>query len=221
MAAKRSLSCFFDCVSPYSYIGFESLLQYERRLGLQVDFRPVFNGILMKNAGNEAPANVEKKGAQMFRDLPLVADSWGIPYKNVTNFHGRVMSKRSTPALRFLTACRREQPADFRRAIRTLFTSLYVNDEDIFEEADVRKIFDRAEFPHRERLFELMNTKEVKQELTATTNEAADLGAFGVPWLVLKREGREDVVLFGSDRLPVLCHLLDAKFEGRLGLAAV
>ncbi|KAI6237487.1 Glutathione S-transferase kappa [Aphelenchoides besseyi] len=212
---------FFDCVSPYSYIGFEALLQYESRLPFKVDYKPVFNGILMKMAQNDAPANSKRKGEQMFRDLPLVSNYWQIPYKNITDFHGRVMSKRSTPALRFLTACRRQQPEQLKLAIRTLFTTLYVDDQDIFEEKDVIEIFNRISFPNRDHLFELMKSPEIKEKLTAHTNEALSYGAFGVPWIVVKQPPKEDVILFGGDRLPILCHLLGTQFDGPLALAKI
>lgn len=95
----------------------------------------------MKNAQNNAPANSKRKGDQMWKDLPLVADYYKIPYKNITNFNERVMKKRSTPAMRFLTACKNHESEQiYRRAIRTLFTRLYTEDKDIFDEEDIRKV---------------------------------------------------------------------------------
>lgn len=90
---------------------------------------------------NSAPANNKRKNDQMWRDMPMIADYYGIPYKNITDFNGRVMKKRSTPAMRFLTACKRsESERNFRLATRLLFTRLYTEDKDIFDEGDVKKV---------------------------------------------------------------------------------
>jgi len=218
MPIRGTLQCFFDVVSPCSYIAFESLLQYEARLPVKINFRPVFNGVIMKNSNNAAPAAIKRKGEQMFRDVPMVADYWAIPYRNISNFNDRVMKKRSTPAMRFLTACKEhESEQTFRAAIRALFTRLYVADRDIFEEEDVRKLFDEKHFTNREHLYYLMNTDRIRESLVNTTNEALENGAYGVPWLTLKPDGKETIQLFGSDRLNIICHLLDVPFEGNLG----
>ncbi|KAI6190346.1 Glutathione S-transferase kappa 1-like protein [Aphelenchoides bicaudatus] len=215
---KGVLDCYLDSVSPYSYILFEALLQYEPRLPLKLDFKPVFNGIIMKNAGNVAPAHVKSKGDQMWRDLPLCADFYGIPYRNVSNFGDRVMKKRSTPAMRFLTACKQtESEQTYLWAFRTLFTRLYVEDKDIFDKEDVIALFDEKKMPNRQKLYELMDANETRDALTKTTNEALNIGAYGVPWMTLKQDGKEPVQLFGSDRLHIVCHLLDVPFEGKLG----
>jgi hypothetical protein len=50
------------------------------------------------------------------------------------------MKKRSTPAMRFLTACKQHYPDQLRTATRAFFTRLYVEDKDIFEEEDIRKV---------------------------------------------------------------------------------
>jgi 2-hydroxychromene-2-carboxylate isomerase len=68
--------------------------------------------------------------------------------------------------------------------------------------------------PNREKLYKLMDADETKQTLINTTNEALENGAYGVPWLILKRDGKEPVQLFGSDRLHIVCHLLGVPFEG-------
>lgn len=62
-----------------------------------------------------------------------------------------------------------------------------------------------------------MNTDSTREALVETTNQALNCGAFGVPWIVLEREGGDKTLLFGSDRLNIICHLLDVPFEGKVG----
>lgn len=51
------------------------------------------------------------------------------------------MKKRATLALRFLIACKENEPEQvFRWANRMLFTRLYVEDKDIFSEDEVKEV---------------------------------------------------------------------------------
>lgn len=48
------------------------------------------------------------------------------------------------------------------------------------------------------------------------TEDALKDGAFGLPYLVIKQEGQNDIGIFGSDRLPQICHILGKKYDGPL-----
>ncbi|KAI6186336.1 Glutathione S-transferase kappa 1 [Aphelenchoides besseyi] len=213
---KGTLEVFYDIVSPYSYIAFTSLCQYEHRLGVKLDFKPAFNAMLLKMSNNVPVSSNIMKLKHSERDLPFVTSYWQMPYRNISNFNDRILKKKATPALRLLTAARRIDPQLQRSAMRVLYHRLFFNDKDIFTEADVHAALNDVDFSNRAKLYEQMNSKEVKDELAFHTNEAINYGAFGVPLIVLHQPEKEKLITFGSDRLPMLCSHLGVKFEGPL-----
>ena len=60
-----------------------------------------------------------------------------------------------------------------------------------------------------------IKSSEVKDQLKATTQEAIDYGAFGLPTYVVHLKDGPDV-LFGSDRLFLLAHYLNQGWPGPL-----
>ncbi|KAI6225159.1 DSBA oxidoreductase domain containing protein [Aphelenchoides fujianensis] len=201
VAKKGMLKVFTDPVSPYSMCALYSLTQYEHRLPVQLDFRTVFNPAIIRASSNRPASENELKLKQWEKDLTLRASYWGFPYRSLTDFNERILKKHAVHACRLLTAARRVSTETQRAAMRVLYHRLFFEDKDIFSEEEVRAALDAVEFPNRERLFQLMKTKEIKEELHKNTDEALKHGAFG---------------LFGSDRLPLLCHMLGVKFEGPL-----
>ncbi|KAI6225493.1 Rap1 GTPase-activating protein 1 [Aphelenchoides fujianensis] len=206
VAKKGVLKVFTDPVSPYSMCALYSLTQYEQRLPVQLDFRTVFNPAIIRAsssfpsgkrvialvADNRPASENELKLKQWEKDLNLRASYWGFPYRSLTNFNERILKKHASSACRLLTAARRVSTETQRAAMRVLYHRLFFEDKDIFSEEEVRAALDAVEFPNRERLFQLMKTKEIKEELHKNTDEALKHGAFGVPWLVLEREDEPD-----------------------------
>jgi hypothetical protein len=53
------------------------------------------------------------------------------------------------------------------------------------------KICEKLQIPQSQQLIESCNSAEVKSLLKERTEEAMATGAFGLPWIVLKREGQK------------------------------
>ena len=51
------VECFFDCASPWSYIGFSNLLGMTARLGIAADWRPVVVGFVFGQVNQEIYLN--------------------------------------------------------------------------------------------------------------------------------------------------------------------
>ncbi len=61
------MTVYFDTVSPYSYIGVETLLRYRDRVWgekVRVELVPFFLGGVMKASGNQPPATLPAKAKE-------------------------------------------------------------------------------------------------------------------------------------------------------------
>ena len=69
------MTVYFDTVSPYSYIGVETLLRYRDRVWgekVRVELVPFFLGGVMKASGNQPPATLPAKAKEKKKEnLPL------------------------------------------------------------------------------------------------------------------------------------------------------
>uniref|UniRef100_A0A914ZIP1 EGF-like domain-containing protein n=1 Tax=Parascaris univalens TaxID=6257 RepID=A0A914ZIP1_PARUN len=74
MSSKTLIDLYFDVISPYSLIAFESLLRYENHWPIKVNLIPFFLGGIMKESGNKPAMMVAAKMAYMNKDLRRNAD---------------------------------------------------------------------------------------------------------------------------------------------------
>jgi len=70
---------YYDVVSPWSYIGFEVLLRYEKEWDLDITFKPVFLGGVMQASGNKPPATLPAKATYGMSDLTRSSEYFDIP----------------------------------------------------------------------------------------------------------------------------------------------
>ena len=65
-----------------------------------------------------------------------------------------------------------------------------------------------------EKFIELANSTKIKGLLKQRTEEAVESGAFGAPWIVLRKEGQPNRCFWGSDRLPLVLNEVGVEFTG-------
>ena len=73
------IECFFDCASPWAYLGFTNLLALTTRLGIEVTWRPVVVGFVFAEVNQEIYLNrrllsPQLKGAYENRELRAWAE---------------------------------------------------------------------------------------------------------------------------------------------------
>jgi 2-hydroxychromene-2-carboxylate isomerase len=74
----KSLSFWFDPISPYAYLAFEHLPQALEGCSYVVDYRPVLFAGLLGHWGQLGPAEIEPKRAWTFRQVAWQAQQLGI-----------------------------------------------------------------------------------------------------------------------------------------------
>ncbi|XP_006861250.1 PREDICTED: glutathione S-transferase kappa 1 isoform X1 [Chrysochloris asiatica] len=92
---------------------------------------------------------------------------------------------------------------------------LLFQDEDISESQSILAAAEKAGMPaeQAQRFLEKISSPKVKNQLKETTETACKYGAFGLPVTVAHVDGQSHM-LFGSDRMELLAHLLGEKWMG-------
>nr|XP_056704739.1 glutathione S-transferase kappa 1 [Euleptes europaea] len=220
-SGKKLVDLFYDVVSPYSWLGLEVLCRYRPIWNIELRLRPAFLGGIMKEASNQPPAMVPKRGQYMMKDIPRMAKYYEVPLKMPKDFFQSVIKKGSLPAMRFVTAVDIAQPQFLESVSRELWMRIWCRDEDILEPESILAAAERAGVPsdQAKKLLEMSTSPEVKNRLRTTTDEALKYGAFGLPSFVAHVNG-EPQLLFGSDRLELLANVLGEKWLGPVPVSA-
>ncbi|XP_039716480.1 glutathione S-transferase kappa 1 isoform X3 [Pteropus medius] len=145
-------------------------------------------------------------------------------YKYIWNIHlqlrpsfiaGIMKDSGSLLAMRFLTAVNLEQPDMLEKVSRELWMRVWSRDEDITEPQSILAAAENAGMSAEQArgLLEKTSTPQVKNQLRETTEAACKYGAFGLPITVVHLGGQTHM-LFGSDRMELLAHLLREKWMG-------
>lgn len=190
------LEAFFDCSSPWAYLGFEAVQPLAAELGLDLELRPVLVGGVF-NAVNKSVyhlrESVPAKMAWVAKDLRDWSRMAGIQI----HYPPPVFPVNSAKALR---ACilldRRGRMIDFARAT---FHAYWGLGSDISQESVLAEICRSIDVDPATVVPRLAD-EDLRDELRANVDELIARGGFGVPTFFL---GGEDMY-FGADRLSVL-----------------
>ncbi|HEY3697116.1 2-hydroxychromene-2-carboxylate isomerase [Phenylobacterium sp.] len=197
---------FFDCSSPWTYLGFETVQPLAAEFGATVRWRPilvggVFNAVnpaLYEQRANTVPA----KSAYQRKDLADWARHVGVarlkfpptvfPVNSVKAMRGCILLQDDPRLLPF---------------VRRTFEAYFGDDLDISQDAVLRDIC-RAAGVDPDWLSAGIAEAPVKDALRANVDELIRRGGFGSPTLFL--DGGD--MYFGNDRIPLL---RDALARGR------
>ena len=190
------IECFFDCSSPWTWLGFRNLQPLAAEAGETVRWRPILVGGVFNAVNPSVYASREQpvpaKQAYLRKDLQDWARLAGV----VVNFPPSVFPVNSVKAMR---GCLWLEPAGllvpFAEAV---FEAYWTRDEDISQDAVLASLcaglgIDPAAFAAG------IARQDVKDALRANTEELIARGGFGSPTVFLG-----DDMYFGNDRLPLV-----------------
>lgn len=223
-SSKKVIELFYDVVSPYSWLGFEIMCRYRNVWNIELKLRPAFLGGVMQGSGNKPPGLVPNKFKYMGKDLQRLSKYFDVPIGFPADPFEAMFNKGSLPAMRFVAAVQeREVGGDtqLEQVSRELWMRIWSQDKDItlpesLAEAGMKAGLSASEV---EETLKLSQSKQIKDNLKKSTEQALSYGAFGFPMVVCHVNGKAEV-FFGSDRFELMANCIGEKWEGPLPATA-
>lgn len=186
---------FFDCSSPWTWLGFESIQPLAAEPGVAVTWRPILvggvfnavNGSVYAQRANPVPA----KARYMVKDLHDWARHQGLEIR----FPPSVFPVNSVKAMR--ACCWLGQ--DCVPFARAAFRAYWTDDRDLSQDDVLRDVANEAGVDAAA-MVAAIGDEGVKAQLRANTDELIARGGFGSPTIFV---GGDDMY-FGNDRMPLV-----------------
>ena len=194
---------FYDCSSPWTYLGFESIEKLARELEVPIAWRPVLVGAVF-NAVNPSiyaqRANpVAAKWSYMLKDIQDYARLQGLSIL----FPPSIFPVNSANAMRAcIVADRHGLIVPFSRRV---FQAYWSEDRDISSPAVLGACAEDAGLSADE-LLSAARSEELRAALRANTDDLMARGGFGSPTIFVAGSD----MYFGNDRIPLVRHAVAA-----------
>lgn len=190
------IECFFDCSSPWTWLGFHNLQPLAAEFGEPVQWRPILVGGVFNAVNPSVYANREKpvpaKQAYTLKDLQDWARHSGLsihyppvvfPVNSVKAMRGCIWLQPQGLLVPFAQAC---------------FKAYWSDQQDISRDDVLTGICQRLGIDGPA-LLEAAASAPIKAALKANTDELIARGGFGSPTFFVDGE-----MFFGNDRLPLV-----------------
>ena len=188
---------FFDCSSPWTYLGFHNVQPLAAELGATIRWRPILVGGVFNSVNPSVYASrdtpVPAKAAYQLKDM----QDWAVHAGIKIRFPPTVFPVNSVKAMR---GCILLEPRGLLVPFATaVFEAYWRDDQDISNDAVLAKACERVGIDAAG-FFAGIARPEIKDQLKANTDELIRRGGFGSPTLFI--DGAD--MYFGNDRLPLL-----------------
>ncbi len=184
----KTLSFWFDPLSPFAYLAFERLPQALQGLSYTVRYRPVLFTALLKHHGQLGPAEMAGKRAWTYRHVLWLARTHGVPF-DLPAAH----PFNPLPLLRLAVACSPAGEPNRWVCEQVLHHVWRAGGADATAPERLAELAARLQ-PQRQ-----LDEDAARERLRANTAEALARGVFGVP--TCEVDGR---LFWGFDALPML-----------------
>lgn len=194
----RSVTFYFDPISPYVWLCAARAIERIEAAGAQVRMEPVLFAAMLNAHGNVGPAEIAAKRAYTFRDVMRQAARAGLPFEGPPGHPFNPLL-----ALRMCTALADEH--ERRRFALALFATTWERGEDLSDEATLVRVAGECDLDGAG-LLAATKQPQIKQALATATERAIADGVFGVPTFRLDGE-----LFWGGDRIETLLWRLEGK----------
>ncbi len=204
---------FFDCSSPWTYLGFHNIQPLAAEFGVEISWRPILVGGIFNSinpsvyASREHP--VPAKLAYQKKDMADWARSAGLTIK----MRPTVFPVNSVKAMRGCILLAPEgKLVSFARAA---FEIYWGEDQDISQDTVLTEVCRRVGVDPQ-KFFAGIGQQAVKDQLKANTDEVMARGGFGSPTIFIDKTD----MYFGNDRMPLIREALQRRKTGTTSSAA-
>jgi 2-hydroxychromene-2-carboxylate isomerase len=204
---------FFDCSSPWTYLGFHNIQPLAKEFGVEISWRPILVGGIFNSinpsvyASREHP--VPAKLAYQKKDMADWARSAGLTIK----MRPTVFPVNSVKAMRGCILLAPEgKLVSFARAA---FEIYWGEDQDISQDTVLTEVCRRVGIDPQKFLAGI-GQQAVKDQLKANTDEVMARGGFGSPTIFIDKTD----MYFGNDRMPLIREALQRRKTGTTSSAA-
>jgi 2-hydroxychromene-2-carboxylate isomerase len=183
----KSITFYFDPISPYAYLAFERLPQALEGISHHVVYKPILFAGLLKHHGQLGPAEIAPKREWTYRQVAWLGHALdiGIDMPAAHPFN-------PLPLLRLAVASSSNGQPN-RYVCEQIFRHVWRGGFDAADAARLQALTEQLK-PQRD-----PSSDAVKDELKANTQQAIQSGLFGVPTF-----GVDDKLFWGLDALPML-----------------
>ena len=197
------LECYFDCSSPWTYLGFHNIQPLAAEMGADITWRPILVGGLFNTINpsvyHDREFPVPAKQAHMLKDLQDWARLAGI----TISWPMTIFPINSVKAMRgCIAASHQGKLVPYAQGV---FEAYWGQDRDITQDAILAEIATVAGLDP-DQTATAMASDKIKGELRENTEKLARRGGFGTPTYFV--DG--DDMYFGNDRMPLLRAALTA-----------
>ncbi|KAF2132083.1 glutathione S-transferase kappa 1 [Dothidotthia symphoricarpi CBS 119687] len=210
---SSKITCYLDCVSPYSYFALLHLEKNREVLALhnvEIDIVPVFLGGINVGSGNKPPWTLPAKGAYSKYDSARAKQYFGVPNTKTPSFFP-ILSLLPQRALGYI---KETHPQAFVCAFLDVFRGMWEIGLDVSKPELLAQVLrDRFKEDEVGQIMENANSAPYKQRLNDNTKEALDRGAFGCPWFWVRNSKGEEEPFFGSDRFHFMWEYLGLPWQ--------
>ena len=183
----------FDFGSPNAYLSHLVIPDIEKRQGVKFDYVPVLLGGVFKLTNNRSPAE-SNAGIRNKPEYQSLETERFVRRHGITRYRMNPHFPVNTLAImRGAVAARKLRI--FERYVDEIYRHMWAEPKKLDDPAVLRTALLESNLP-ADRLFELVQTQEVKDALMAETKRAVERGTFGSPTFFVDGE-----IYFGKDRL--------------------
>lgn len=193
-----SIDYYFTCVSPFTFLGHDALMEVAARHGCKVNFKPFNMYDVWEVSGSVMPMKrtptrqryrlVELQRVAELRGLDIVLKPTHFPTDPTLGDHCTIAIIESGG-----------DPAAF---VRSIGEALWIKDQLVSDETVIGDLIEVAGFD-RAAIMEKAASQKVLDIRAANTREAIDNDAIGAPAYVYK-----DEVFWGQDRIDYLDRMI-------------